>query len=244
MISIILAGGLGKRMNSEVPKVLHIVNGKPMICHVIDRALELNSEKILIILGKYKEIIKQTISEYITTDKICYIIQDEPLGTGNAIMSCIPFLKNINTTEDQDFLILSGDVPLIKYDTLMYLTNFKKGVNCLLSFILENPKGYGRILSNEKGEIEKIIEEKDCTDIQREITSVNCGIYSLNFKTLLLSLKIQNENMAKEYYLTELIELAYKDGQPFHEFFLLNEKKNEIANINTKEDLETINNFI
>ena len=140
MISIILAGGLGKRMNSEVPKVLHIVNGKPMICHVIDRALELNSEKILIIVGKYKEIIKQTIAEYITTDKICYIIQDEPLGTGNAIMSCIPFLKNINTTEDQDFLILSGDVPLIKYDTLMYLTNFKKGVNCLLSFILENAK--------------------------------------------------------------------------------------------------------
>ena len=221
MISIILAGGLGKRMNSEVPKVLHIVNGKPMICHVIDRALELNSEKILIIVGKYKEIIKQTIAEYITTDKIRYIIQDEPLGTGNAIACCISFLKSIHTQEHERFLILSGDVPLIKYDTLMNLTNYKKDQNCLLSFILDNPKGYGRILSNENGEIEKIIEEKDCTDIQKEIRSVNCGIYSVNFKTLLLSIKIKNENMAKEYYLTELIELAYKDGQPFHEFFFI-----------------------
>ena len=240
MISIILAGGLGKRMNSELPKVLHIVNGKPMICNVIERALELRSEKILIIVGKYKEIIKKTIEEYITTEKIRYIIQQEPLGTGNAIMSCIPFLKSINTTEDEHFLILSGDVPLIKYDTLMYLTNFKKGENCLLSFILENPKGYGRILSNENGEIERIVEEKDCTDIQKEITSVNCGIYSLNFKTLLLSLKIQNKNIANEYYLTDLIELAYKDGQPFYEFVLLKEKQNEILNINSKEDLEKI----
>ena len=103
-------------------------------------------------VGKYKEIIKKTIEEYITTDKISYIIQEAPLGTGNAIMSCIHFLKNINTLEDERFLILSGDVPLIKYDTLMYLTNFKKNENCLLSFILENPKGYGRILSNENGE--------------------------------------------------------------------------------------------
>ena len=243
MISIILAGGLGKRMNSLLPKVLHIVNGKPMICHVIERALELRSEKILIVVGKYKEIIKKTIEEYITTDKISYIIQEEPLGTGNAIMSCIHFLKSINTLEDERFLILSGDVPLIKYDTLMYLTNFKKNENCLLSFFLENPKGYGRILSNEKGEIEKIVEEKDCTDIERNIHSVNCGIYSLNFKTLLLSLKIKNENMAKEYYLTDLIELSHKDGHSFYEFVLSNEKHNEIANINTQEDLEKINSF-
>ena len=243
MISIILAGGLGKRMNSLLPKVLHIVNGKPMICHVIERALELHSEKILIVVGKYKEIIKKTIEEYITTDKIRYIIQEEPLGTGNAIMSCIHFLKSINTLEDERFLILSGDVPLIKYNTLMYLTNLKKNENCLLSFILENPKGYGRILSNENREIQKIVEEKDCTDIERNIHSVNCGIYSLNFKTLLLSLKIQNENMAKEYYLTDLIELAYKDGEPFYEFVLSNEKHNEIANNNTQEDLEKINSY-
>lgn len=243
MISIILAGGLGKRMNSNIPKVLHIVNRKPMICHVVERALELSSEKILIVVGKYKEIIEKTINEYITTDKIRYIIQEEPLGTGNAIMSCIPFLKYINTQEYERFLILSGDVPLIKYDTLMYLTNYKKDENCLLSFIIETPKGYGRILSNEKGEIEKIIEEKDCTDIQRDITNINCGIYSMNFKTLLLSLRIKNENMAKEYYLTDLIELSHKDGQSFHEFVLLNEKQNEIANINTKEDLEKINSY-
>lgn len=240
MISIILAGGLGKRMKSLLPKVLHIVNGKPMICHVIECALQMNSVMILIIVGKYKEIIEKTIKEYIKTDKIKYIIQEEPLGTGNAITSCIPFLKEIDTLENEQFLILSGDVPLIKYDTLMYLMNYKKMENCLLSFIIENPKGYGRILSNENGEIEKIIEENDCTDIQKEITSVNCGIYSVNFKTLLLSLKIKNENMANEYYLTDLIELAYKDGQPFYEFVLLKEKQNEILNINSKEDLEKI----
>jgi UDP-N-acetylglucosamine diphosphorylase/glucosamine-1-phosphate N-acetyltransferase len=244
MISIILAGGLGKRMNSSLPKVLHIVNGKPMICHVIERAIDLCSEKILIVVGKYKEIIENTIAEYITTDKIHYIIQEEPLGTGNAITSCIPFLKSINTEEHERFLILSGDVPLIKYDTLMYLTNYKKDSNCLLSFILENPKGYGRILSNEKGEIEKIIEEKDCTDIQKKITSVNCGIYLLNLKTLLLSLKIKNQNMSNEYYLTDLIELSYNARDPFYEFVLLKEKQNEIVNINTQEDLKNISIYI
>lgn len=240
MISIILAGGLGKRMNSVIPKVLHIVNGKPMICHVIERALELQSTMILIVVGKYKEMIEKTILEYITTDKIHYIIQENPLGTGNALTSCIPFLQTMNTLENTRFLILSGDVPLIQYDTLNELINYKKNENCLLSFILNHPKGYGRILSNDKGQIERIIEEKECNELEKHIKNVNCGIYSMNFATLLLSLKIKNENVTKEYYLTDLIDISHKHGQSFNEFVLLHEKQNEIVNINTQEDLEKI----
>jgi len=246
LISIILAGGLGKRMNSDLPKVLHFVNGKPMICHIIDRALELNSNKILIIVGKYRKIIDETIANYyedsIYNDYFIFIDQPNPIGTGNALYCCIEWL-NINVRYiDTRILILSGDVPLLTNETLSSFISYKPFSNVLMTYELDEPRGYGRIIVDEEsGYIEKIIEEKDCTEEQFKIKIVNCGIYYTDYFTLFNTLpKLDNRNASGEYYLTDIIGLSFhKKG--FSPYVLSKEKHIEIANINTKEDLDRIN---
>lgn len=245
LISIILAGGLGKRMNSELPKVLHIIKGKPMICHVIDRALELNSMNILIVVGKYRKIIDETIAKYyddgIRMNFFKFIDQPYPVGTGNAVLHCISWL-NMNVRHlDPRILILSGDVPLITKETLQDFINYKPFSNVLMTYELDEPKGYGRIINYDSDYIEKIVEEKDCTEEQRQIKLVNCGIYYTDYYTLFHTLsRINNRNATGEYYLTDIISLSFhKKG--FTSYTLPNEKHIEIANINTSEDLDRIN---
>jgi len=246
LVTIILAGGLGKRMNSEVPKVLHIVKGKPMICHVIDRALELNSKNILIVVGKYRKIIDETIAKYyddsIRMTFFKFIDQPSPVGTGNAVLCCIYWL-NMNVRHlDPRILILSGDVPLITKETLQDFINYKPFSNVLMTYELDEPKGYGRIINyDDSGYIEKIIEEKDCTEEQRQIKVVNCGIYYTDYLTLFDTLsKINNRNATGEYYLTDIIELSF-NKKGFTQYLLQKEKHIEIANINTLEDLDRVN---
>jgi bifunctional N-acetylglucosamine-1-phosphate-uridyltransferase/glucosamine-1-phosphate-acetyltransferase GlmU-like protein len=240
--TVILAGGLGKRMNSDLPKVLHIINEIPMICNVIDRALDINSKNILIIVGKYKTIIQETILKYYEDsifNKLIFIEQYEPLGTGNALYSCYDWIKTV-CSEDSRILILSGDVPLITNTTLTDFINYKPFSNTLIGYELEVPKGYGRLLINNNDYIERIIEEKDCSELERNIKIVNCGIYLIKYSTFIENIGlINNNNAAKEYYLTDIIGLSYlKEG--FVPFFLEKDKYIEIANINTKEDLENI----
>lgn len=248
LISIILAGGLGKRMNSDLPKVLHIVNGKPMICHVIDRALELNSTNILIVVGKYRKIIDETIAKYyddsIRMTFFKFIDQPSAVGTGNAVLCCIYWL-NMNVRHlDPRILILSGDVPLITKETLQDFINYKPFSNVLMTYELDEPNGYGRIINYDDSDyIEKIVEEKDCTEEQRQIKLVNCGIYYTDYPTLFDTLsRINNRNATGEYYLTDIISLSFhKNG--FTSYTLPNEKHMEIANINTSEDLDRINSL-
>ena len=246
LISIIMAGGLGKRMNSELPKVLHKVKNRPMICHVIDRTLELDSHKILIIVGKYREIIQNTISQFYSEEmlqQIEYIDQPEPLGTGNAIYCCIPFFQKNEYPKDTRVLILSGDVPLISYETLSQFINCKPESNCLMSYELENPTGYGRIFL-EDTIVRTIIEEKDCSDENKKIKLVNCGIYYIDIHTCVNIIPmIDNKNNSNEYYLTDMVPLSYEKNNGFVNFILPNEKYIEIANINTQQDLENINSL-
>jgi len=245
LISIILAGGLGKRMNSDLPKVLHVINGKPMICHVIDRALELNSKNILIVVGKYRKIIDETIAKYyedsIYNDYFIFIDQPNPIGTGNALYCCIEWLNNNIRHIDPRILILSGDVPLIKTDTLSDFINYKQFSNVLMTYELDEPIGYGRIIVDENtGYIQKIVEEKDCNREQKLIKSVNCGIYYTDYFTLFNTLpKLDNRNATGEYYLTDIINLSYNNNG-FTPYILPKEKHIEIVNINTKDDLDKI----
>jgi bifunctional N-acetylglucosamine-1-phosphate-uridyltransferase/glucosamine-1-phosphate-acetyltransferase GlmU-like protein len=246
LITIILAGGLGKRMNSDIPKVLHIVNGKPMICHIIDKALELRSNKILIIVGKYRELIQNTISPFyedsIYNDYFVFITQSEPRGTGDALYCCIDWLS-INIRHIQcRILILNGDVPFIQTDTLRDFLKYKPFSNILMVYENDEPTGYGRILlDSETGYIERIIEEKECTEQQKTIKLVNCGIYCVDYLTLFHSLpKINNRNAASEYYLTDIIEISFRKNG-FTPYILSKEKHIEIANINTQEDLMKYN---
>ncbi len=256
-----MAGGLGKRMESDLPKVLHKVYGvieqthsidtcvsnhiyekynKPMIVHVINSALKINPKKILIIVGSYKDIIQQTINKYIEpNDIIEYVIQEQALGTGHAVRCCLPKLLEY---PDCKTLILSGDVPLISINTIEKLINDS---NKLLVTKLSSPYGCGRIILNEQNELVKIIEEKDCDESQKLIKLVNCGIYQINSNVLTELLpKITNNNKANEYYLTDIIGLMIEHGFEIGLYELEESKQYEIKNVNSKKDLEELNNFL
>ena len=150
----ILAGGEGKRMNSTLPKVLHLFKSKPMIVHVIEKSFKLSPERIIIVTGRYNNLIQKTIKQFIEEkyyDKLIFVIQETPMGKGHAI-SCT--LRNYN--EDERVLILNGDTPNIRSNLLQKFTN--RYESRLLISVIEEPAGYGRIIMNEKDEIQKIVE--------------------------------------------------------------------------------------
>jgi dTDP-glucose 4,6-dehydratase len=236
-IVLIMAGGLGKRMNSELPKVLHLLKEKPLIVHVIETALKINPIKIGIIVGKYREIIQETINKYLKdTSKIEYIIQSEALGTGHAIMCCKDFLSN---HKNSSVTILSGDVPLIKSDTLKRLnTSLNKSETALLINKLENPIGYGRIII-DKEQFVKIVEENDCSKEERKVDLVNSGIYSFTSEAIINNIsKITNNNKQNEYYLTDIFNFIDKK---FIDLVYL-ENKYEVMGVNTPDQLISLEN--
>jgi UDP-N-acetylglucosamine diphosphorylase/glucosamine-1-phosphate N-acetyltransferase len=233
MIVLIMAGGLGKRMNSNIPKVLHKVDNLPMIIHVIKKAKSLNPTNIFIIVGKYKNIIEKTINNFGYINGVNFIYQEEPLGTGNAIFCALPHINN-----NENVIILSGDVPLISIETLNKLIEHE---NTILTTELENPFGCGRIIYNNNY-VTKIIEEKDCSENEKLIKNVNCGIYNIQSHILKLLIPlITNNNNANEYYLTDIVLLMANNNFKLEMCKLEKIKQHEIANINTEKDLKNIN---
>ena len=243
-VILIMAGGLGKRMNSNLPKVLHKIKNKPMIVNILETSLNLNVYKIGIIVGKFYNIIKDTISQYINQNiidsKIHYIIQNEPLGTGHAIICCKKFLSKLPDYIN-NICILSGDVPLITCNTIDNLLNNTHYCRILIANLSE-PHGYGRIKThNDK--IIKIIEEKDCNNEEKKISFINSGIYSFNVKVLLHYIdKLDNNNNQKEYYLTQIFELISKDNIDIN-YNIIKDIK-EISGVNTQEQLVILENYM
>lgn len=240
---IIMAGGLGKRMESTIPKVLHVILDKPMIVHVIEESIKLNPDKIIIVVGKYKDIIDKTIRDYIDLDNlpILFVNQPEALGTGHAIQCCMNELNKILT---KTTLILSGDVPLLKYETMYELIQNTNKVK-IMTTELENSSGYGRIIESNY-EFLKIKEEKDCLPEEKLIKKINCGIYSFNTEILCKYLPyLNNNNSQNEYYLTDIIEIIKMNEKIKVDMFNIpNNKHHEIMGINTKEQLLELEKFM
>ena len=240
---LILAGGLGKRMESSIPKVLHQINSKPMICYVIEKAFEIGCDRIGIIVGKYKQIILNTITQWFNQDpRIIWIDQEEPLGTAHSVLSAMNWMET-NLHPETDILVLSGDVPLISSHTLESLMSKS---NSILVTSLCQPQGYGRVIIDyEKNTIKQIVEEKDSTQEEKNINLVNCGIYSIQLSILSKTIYlINNTNAANEYYLTDMLKIAYDLGYQINWYELSNSKSIEIANINTKQDLQNIQTIL
>lgn len=237
-IVVIMAGGLGKRMKSDLPKVLHKVMDKPMLVHVIERALEIKPIKIYIVVGKYMPIIKDTLYHYDMLDYVEFINQPEALGTGHAIQCCRPYLYQ---HEYSNTLILSGDVPLIKTETIKNMIKNMEHARIMCT-ILENPTGYGRIIEKE-GKFEKIVEEKDCNDKERKCQKTNAGIYTFDTITLCKYLPLlSNDNAQGEYYLTDIVEIIKtKEDVEIELYEMPVEKQIELTGVNTKEQLEKLN---
>lgn len=239
---VILAGGLGKRMESSLPKVLHCLQEKPMLVHVVEKALKLQPKRIFIVVGKYKEVIESTLLQYIQLRDIEFVIQSEALGTGHAIQCCKDVLSEY---DDSQTLILCGDVPLLKESTMRKMcedVSFCK----LLSTHMKNPFGYGRIRIDENEEFEKIVEQKDCNKDEIKITLINAGVYIFDTKILCdFIMKINNKNASSEYYLTDVPELIQKEYPKSVDMYIMpNTDQIELTGVNTKEDLEILNKII
>jgi UDP-N-acetylglucosamine diphosphorylase/glucosamine-1-phosphate N-acetyltransferase len=242
LVVVILAGGLGKRMNSEIPKVLHLIGGEPMLVKIVKESQKLQPKKILIVVGKYYQLIKETLEKYIVLDKITFIFQETPLGTGDALKCCIP---NLNDYTNSKILVLSGDVPLLKDNTMRDIIHSTVNNLCITATSIQNPLGYGRIIKDEKtNNFIAIVEEKDCTERQRLIKLVNCGIYVFSHFSLVNYLpKITNDNLQNEYYLTDIVGLLVNDGYKVDTVEIPETKQYEILGVNTIEQLNELNNI-
>jgi UDP-N-acetylglucosamine diphosphorylase/glucosamine-1-phosphate N-acetyltransferase len=246
IIAVIMAGGLGKRMESSLPKVLHKISGIPMICHILLKLKVLsnivNINKILVVVGKYKDIIKAELDRCsdILPD-IEYVIQDEPLGTGHAVQCCI---NNLIEFPESEVLILSGDVPLLQQSTMNKLINMNEKVK-LITTRINDPTGYGRIIEvNEK--FDKIVEQKDCNKRELEIKEINCGIYAIKSEYLCKYLPyLKNDNSQNEYYLTDIIEIIKREeGFDVGMLKISEENVYEILGVNTIEQLKELEKLI
>jgi bifunctional UDP-N-acetylglucosamine pyrophosphorylase/glucosamine-1-phosphate N-acetyltransferase len=238
-----MAAGEGKRMNSNIPKVLHKFNDIPILVRIINESLKLNPKKIFIITGKYDLLIKDTISQYINNVNIIYIKQNIPLGTGDAIKSTLEFYS-----DEDNVLILNGDMPLISSNLL---NNFieNNDESKILVANLENPFGYGRIIYNSNNDFIGIKEEKDCNEIEKNISTINVGIYLFSSKILKkYILMIDNNNKQNEYYLTDIIKILFQTTNIKIKTHLVNESiKYQILGVNTQNELKELeiiyNNF-
>ncbi|NJC99985.1 bifunctional UDP-N-acetylglucosamine diphosphorylase/glucosamine-1-phosphate N-acetyltransferase GlmU [Candidatus Erwinia dacicola] len=204
MSVVILAAGKGTRMYSELPKVLHLLAGKPMVQHVIDAAKALNAQRVNLVYGHGGDLLKSTLNDA----SLNWVLQAEQLGTGHAMQQAAPCFA-----DDEDILILYGDVPLISVETLRRLQSAKPaGGIGLLTVILDNPTGYGRII-RENGRVVGIIEQKDAAPEQLLINEINTGILLANGADLKRWLgKLTNKNAQGEYYITDIIALAHQEG--------------------------------
>jgi bifunctional UDP-N-acetylglucosamine pyrophosphorylase / glucosamine-1-phosphate N-acetyltransferase len=225
VVVAILAAGKGTRMKSNLPKVLHSLGGKSLVERVIESAEPLSPSRKLVIVGYQSQEVKTAID---SIHGVEFVEQTVQLGTGHAIQQLLPYLQDYTG----DLLILNGDVPLLRTETLKALlqTHQENHNSCtILTAQLANPQGYGRVFRNSKGIVQKIIEDKDCTSIQRENDRVNAGIYCFRWPDLAKMLPhLQANNAQKEYYLTDAVTQVGKvmavDVQDYQEILGINDR--------------------
>jgi len=204
---LILAAGKGTRMRSDLPKVLHRLAGKPLLGHVVDTAHELGATQVCVVYGFGGEAVPQAMSD----DKLTFVLQAEQHGTGHAVKQALPALSDDSVT-----LVLYGDVPLTHASTLQPLVAAADaGKLGLLTVKLAQPDGYGRIVRDADGCVRRIVEHKDATATERAIDEVNTGILAVATRRLRQWIdELKNDNAQGEYYLTDIVALAVRDGLP------------------------------
>ncbi|MPQ42177.1 bifunctional UDP-N-acetylglucosamine diphosphorylase/glucosamine-1-phosphate N-acetyltransferase GlmU [Clostridium tarantellae] len=206
--AIILAAGQGKRIKSNLPKVLHKACGKEMVNHVVDTMRNADIEDVNVIVGKGAELVKEKTN----SRSVSYSLQAEQLGTGHAVKCAKDFLVGKTGV----VAIFTGDAPLIKADTVTKLIEKHKAENnfaTLLTSIIDNPTGYGRIVRRNDS-VDRIVEHKDCNNEELSINEINAGMYCFDIESLLNALdKLSNNNAQGEYYLTDVIEILKSEGK-------------------------------
>lgn len=204
---VILAAGLGTRMKSKLPKVLHPLMGKPLVGYCIDTAFASGAEKVVVVIGHGAELVRKTFAGY---QNLEFVVQDQQLGTAHALAQAKPALAGYPNS----VVVTQGDTPLTRVETLTGLVEAIGDAGmAMLTMKLDDPSGYGRILRDEQGEIVRNVEQKDATPEQRAIREINPGVYCFDHTVWERLEAVDNNNAAKEYYLPDLIKLYRSAGK-------------------------------
>ena len=229
---VVLAAGEGTRMKSNLAKVLHRVCGKTMIRHVLDTVEEISPDRVVVVVGHQADFVKGELNGY----NVEFALQKERLGTAHAVLMAEPFFEGY----DGNIIVLNGDTPLLKPSTLIGLIDFHRkngSVATVLTAELDDPSGYGRIVRDEKGELLRIVEDKDADDEEKQIKEINSGLFCFDAGSLFPVLhKVDRRNVQGEYYLTDAIEIFRNDGKKVSAF--LCDQKEEVLGVNTVEQLK------
>lgn len=233
IIAIVMAAGKGTRMKSKKSKLVQKIYGKEIVKRAVENAKKAGIHNIVTVVGYMKEEVMAVLG-----NDVQYAVQEEMLGTGHAVMQATQYLEG----KKGKVLVLNGDVPILRPETIERLLNKSienKENATLLTAIYDNPKGYGRIVRDEGGNIEAIVEEKDTTDEQKEIKEINAGIYCFDIEALLEALKeINSDNAQGEYYITDVIGIMNAKGLKTGAVIV--EDNTEILGINDRIQLEML----
>ena len=229
-VAVILAAGKGVRMKSELPKVSHPILGKPMIVWVLEAVNDLQLDEVFVVVGYKADVVRSECEGF----NVTFVEQKEQLGTGHAVAQAAPYIK------DSVVLVLNGDMPLIKEDTLKefiawHLKNSSASAT-ILTATLPDPASYGRIVRDSEGRVIRIVEKKDATGDELLIKEINTGTYCFNSRALFDALdEVRPENAQKEYYLTDVIGIFTKRNLPVYAYKA--KDPNEVLGVNTIEEL-------
>lgn len=233
--AVVLAAGQGKRMKSELPKVLHEVAGLPMVKHVVDILEGANITNIVVVVGHGAQEVRAVLKNH-HPRSLKYVHQGKRLGTAHAVMCAEPLLFS----KVDKVIVIYGDTPLFTSDTireLIRLFDDRKPVLVLVSFDTDNSTGYGRVISNKIGHVSKVVEEKDATEEEKKIKEVNAGLYCFDAQFLWSNLsKIKISKVTEEYYLPDLIDIAVKKNKKIIRYKIKDET--EALGVNTIEQLK------
>jgi UDP-N-acetylglucosamine diphosphorylase/glucosamine-1-phosphate N-acetyltransferase len=229
---IVLAAGLGKRMKSDKAKVLHEVLGKPMVHYVLETATRFANDNVYVIVGYQSEIVRSSIEKKY---HVHYVYQEKQMGTGHAVSCALPYIES----QIQQVVILCGDTPLVSQSTIGALIrthcNLKNDLT-VLAVNMDKPTGYGRIIMSENKMVAGIVEEADATDVQRDIKTVNTGIYCVERSFLMDAIAaLTNHNAQKELYLTDIVDIGFRKSKSITA--VIGEDAVEMMGVNSQEDL-------
>jgi UDP-N-acetylglucosamine pyrophosphorylase len=235
LATVVLAAGKGKRMNNpDVAKVMYHVRGRPMIDHVMSLALKLESSKTVVVVGhRRNQVVRHVTGQF--GEGITFVEQREQLGTGHAVLQTERALAGFHG----DVLVLSGDVPFLTKETLLNLVAEHRRCRAaatILTAEVDNPEGYGRILRQSDGSVRRIVEDRDASEAEKLVREINSGIYVFDKTVLFDALEhLGRHNVQNEYYLTDVFESFWRNGQKVTAVKASN--YNEVRGVNTPEEL-------